>query len=67
MKELKGFQKIALQPGEQRQVLFELPVSQLGFHGLDMKYVVEPGAFKLWIGPDSTRGLEGEFEVVPNA
>jgi hypothetical protein len=28
-----------------------------------MRYIVEPGAFKLWIGPDSASGLEGEFEV----
>ncbi len=32
-------------------------------YGLDMCYVVEPGAFKVWIGPNSTEGLEGEFEV----
>lgn len=67
VKELKGFQKIALQPGEERQVLFEIPVAQLGFHGLDMVYRVEPGQFTIWIGPDSTRGLVGEFEVLPNA
>jgi len=63
VKELKGFQKISLQPGEERIVRFAVPVGELGFTGLDMRYVVEPGAFKLWVGPDSTGGLEGDFVV----
>ena len=63
VKELKGFQRVALQPGEARAVRFELPARELGFHGLDMQYVVEPGAFAVWIGPNSVEGLEGRFEV----
>jgi beta-glucosidase len=63
VRELKGFQKINLQPGESRTVQFEIPVSDLGFTGLDMRYVVEPGDFKVWIGPDSISGLEGEFTL----
>jgi beta-glucosidase len=61
VKELKGFQRIPLQPGKAQTVRFEVPATELGFIGLDLDYVVEPGAFKLWIGPDSTRGLEGQF------
>ena len=64
VKELKGFQKITLQPGEQRPVRFEVPVRALGFTGRNMQYVVEPGDFKLWIGTDSTGGLEGTFKVI---
>lgn len=63
VRELKGFRRVALQPGEARTVRFELPARELGFVGLDLAYRVEPGLFKVWIGPDSTRGLEGEFEV----
>jgi beta-glucosidase len=63
VKELKGFQRISLQPGESRVVRFAVPVSELGFHGLDNTWVVEPGEFKLWIAPDSRGGLEGRFEV----
>ena len=63
VKELKGFQKIHFQPGEQRVVRFEVPVCELGFTGPDMEYIVEPGAFKVWIGPDSTGGLEGDFRI----
>jgi beta-glucosidase len=64
VKELKGFQQVALQPGESKRVRLEVPVSGLGFHGLDLQYVVEPGAFKVWIGPNAEEGLEGEFRVV---
>lgn len=63
VRELKGFQRVALEPGEARIVRFEMPVDELGFIGLDMACRVEPGAFKVWIGPDSTGGLAGEFEV----
>jgi beta-glucosidase len=66
VKELKGFQKITLQPGERQTVCFEIPVYELGFTGLDMDYTVEPGDFKVWVGPDSARGLEGNFTVLPN-
>ncbi|MEW5988840.1 MAG: fibronectin type III-like domain-contianing protein, partial [Chloroflexota bacterium] len=66
VKELKGFQKVTLQPGEQRSVRFEIPTSELGFTGRDMRYTVEPGDFQVWIGPDSTRGLEGSFTVKPS-
>ncbi len=63
VKELKGFQRITLAAGERALIRFEVPVRQLGFHGLDMHYRVEPGKFKVWIGPNSVEGLEGEFEV----
>jgi beta-glucosidase len=64
VKELKGFQRIALEPGEQKAVRFEVPARKLGFHGPGMKYVVEPGEFRVWIGASSAEGLEGTFAVV---
>jgi beta-glucosidase len=63
VKELKGFQRVNLQPGAAKTVHFVLPVQTLGFIGLNMNYMVEPGAFTIWVGPDSTRGLEGTVEV----
>jgi beta-glucosidase len=63
VKELKAFQRVTLQPGEERTLRFAVPVGELGFHGLDMRYTVEPGAFKVWVGPNATAGLEGDFEV----
>ncbi len=63
VKELKGFQKITLQPGEQGRVQFEVAVRELGFCGRDLHYIVEPGEFKLWVGPHSAAGLEGSFAL----
>ncbi|OQA94846.1 MAG: Periplasmic beta-glucosidase precursor [Chloroflexi bacterium ADurb.Bin222] len=63
VKELKGFQRIALQPGERRRVRFEIPVQSLGFHDLELRYVVEPGDFHVWIGPNAAEGLQGKFTV----
>jgi beta-glucosidase len=67
VKELKGFTRVALQPGEERRVRFEVAAKDLSFHGLDLQYLVEPGDFKVWIGPDSDRGLEGEFVIAGQA
>ena len=64
VKELKGFKKIRLKPGETTTVTFDLPINSLGFNNSQMRYVVEPGAFKLWVGGDSQSGLESDFEVV---
>jgi len=63
VKELKGFQRIALAPGESVRVSLAVPADELGFHGPDNRYIVEPGAFRVWIGPNSVEGLEGEFEL----
>ena len=63
VKELKGFESLWLEPGERQTVRFEVPVSALGFHGLGNQYVVEPGEFAVWIGPNSAAGLEGGFRV----
>lgn len=63
VKELKGFQRIRLEPGEEQRVRFAVSAKELGFHGTDMTYRVEAGSFKVWIGPDSASGLEGAFEI----
>jgi beta-glucosidase len=65
VKELKGFKRIALEPGETRTVEFALQAETLGFYGKDMEFTVEPGIFKVMIGRSSKDILlEGEFEVV---
>lgn len=60
MKELKGFSKVDLAPGESRVVDFTVPVSELGFWTPDLKYIVETGEFAVEIGPDSQRTLSAE-------
>ena len=64
VKELKGFQKMRFKPGETRTATIEVPCRTLGFHDRQMRYVVEPGRFQLWLGGDSQSGLAAEFEVV---
>jgi len=61
VKELKAFQRIALKAGESKRVEFTITRRDLQFW-LDGAWVVEPGEFKVWIGPDSASGLEGKFE-----
>jgi beta-glucosidase len=63
VKELKGFQRLALQPGEKRRVEFVLPAEQLGFWNRQMRFTVEPGEFKVMVGANSEDLLEGTFEV----
>lgn len=63
VRELKAFQRVSLQPGEARRVYFNVSLHTLGFTGLDLRYRVESGEFKVWIGPDSSRGLEGVLRV----
>ncbi len=63
VKELKGFKRVKVAPGETVKVDFELPVQDLAFYGIDMKKKVEPGKFRLWIAGDSASGKPVEFEV----
>ncbi|MGB9180853.1 MAG: beta-glucosidase BglX [Pyrinomonadaceae bacterium] len=63
VKELKGFERITLQAGEKRRVTFTLAPEQLGFYNREMRFVVEPGEFKVFVGNSSEGGLEGSFQV----
>lgn len=63
VRELKGFRRVELEPGQRRRVGFTLSGAQLGFYDRHLEFVVEPGAFDIWVGPDSTRGLHGELHV----
>ena len=53
VKELKGFRKVRLQPGETTTVEFEITPAQLAFYDIDMKFVVEPGEFEVMVGNSS--------------
>lgn len=64
VKELKAFRRISLEAGESKQITFQLPIPQLAFWGIDMTYGVEPGDFRLWVGTNSSEGLEADFSVI---
>lgn len=53
VKELKGFAKVHLLPGESKTVSIDITPDSLAFHGIDMRYAVEPGEFLIMIGSSS--------------
>jgi len=63
IRELKGFQRVALQPGESQRVSFTLNEETLAFTRSDGTKGVEPGRYHAWIAPDSVSGLQGEFSI----
>ncbi len=65
VKELKGFQRLRLKPGESRTVEFVIGPDDIAFYGRDMKLINEPGDFHVWIGGSSKAELRAEFTVNP--
>jgi len=63
VKELKGFEKIALKAGESKTVSFTITNDLLAFHRLDMSYGTEPGDYKLFIGGNSRDVKEIGFKL----
>ena len=63
VRELKGFQKIKLEPKETKKVTFEITPELLQFYTANNKWEVEPGTFSIWIGGSSEAELSSEFEV----
>ena len=61
VKELKGFQRVALHPGQTQRVRFTVAREDLAFTGIDEQPTVEPGEFHVWVGSHSAEGLAGEF------
>ncbi len=64
VKELKGFQKVRLKPGEKTTLTFHLHTDDLAFYNRRMERVTEPGHFHVWIGGSSEVDLRSEFSVV---
>lgn len=64
VRELKGFQKILLQPGESRDVEFKLAAKDLGYYDTKGNWLVEPGKYQLWLAKDSAAGQPVDFELV---
>jgi beta-glucosidase len=64
VKELKGFQRVTLKPGERRTATFELGPEHLSYHGPEMKRVVEPGRFQVMVGGNSVDLVSVPLEVV---
>lgn len=63
VKELKGFEKIYLQPNESRTVRFTIAPEMLKFYNADLQFVAEPGDFDVMIGPDSQNVKTARFTL----
>jgi len=64
VKQLRGFQRITLKPGERKHLSFTLGPRDLGFLDRNLDFVVEPGRFRVWAATSSEGGLEADFQVV---
>lgn len=64
IRQLKGFQRVRLEPGQSARVRFTLTRRDLMFIGRELSWTVEPGRFTVWIGPNAESGLEGTFELL---
>lgn len=64
VKELKGFQKIELKAGESKTVSFDITADELKYYNYDLKYVAEPGDFKIFIGGNSRDVKQADFKLL---
>ena len=64
VRELKGFRRLRVEPGETVTLSFELHTDDLAFFGRDNELIVEPGDFHAWIGGSSDTDLKTAFRVV---
>ncbi len=63
VRELKGFERITLKPGEHKTVEFTVKASALGSYDPQMHWVVPAGTYDVWVAPDSAGGIQGVFDV----
>jgi beta-glucosidase len=63
VRELRGFQRVPLKAGESRTVRFTLTPADFAMYGLDMRRVVEPGAYHLWAGGSSEATLGAQLTI----
>jgi len=64
VRELKRFLRVALRPGERREVRFTLERAALMFVGDNNRWIAEPGMFDLWVANSAVDGLAGSFELL---
>jgi beta-glucosidase len=65
VRELKDFQRVALDPGQTRHVEFTLGFDKLSYYNFEMKRTIEPTEYQIWVGGSSGATLGAQFEVIP--
>ncbi|MBV9610251.1 MAG: beta-glucosidase BglX [Acidobacteria bacterium] len=63
VRELKGFERVTLNAGEKRTVVFSLPTNDLGSYDTRMRWVVPAGTYDVWIAPNAQEGIVTTFQV----
>jgi beta-glucosidase len=63
VRELKGFERVTLAPGEHKTVEFSVRANDLGSYDPDMHWIVPRSTYDVWVAPDSASGIQGTFEV----
>ena len=63
VRELKGFERVNLAPGENKTVEFSVKAEDLGSYDPAMHWIVPSGTYDVWVAPDSASGVPGTFEV----
>jgi len=63
VKELKGFKRVKLEPGEEVTIEFEISADDLAFYRRDKTFGAEPGVFEVWIGGCSSTELSKQFRL----
>ena len=64
LKELRGFQKIFLKKGENKELTFTLTPEDLNFYDSNLKWIYEPGDFKVFVGTNSSEVKEASFRLL---
>jgi beta-glucosidase len=64
VKELKGFEMVALQPNETKTITFTITEEMLAFYTANNKWETEAGDFKVFIGGSSDQTIEANFEFI---
>ncbi len=64
VRELKGFARVQLAPGETKHLTFPLGFDELSFYNVDVKRIVEPTTYKVWVGGSSLADQETELKVI---
>ena len=64
VRELKGFARVQLAPGESKHVEFPLGFDELNFYNVDVKRTVEPTTYKIWVGGSSLAAEETSLQIV---
>jgi beta-glucosidase len=63
VRELKGFERVILAPGEHKQVEFSVNANDLGSYDPQMHWIVPSGTYDVWVAPDAISGIRGTFDM----